>query len=120
MVMPLSWNSAPRAGTRRELPCKTMESLERSPGTRNVSCQLSSAANATVGLDPTGERLHVPTICSWALRSTRKRFLYHRVAWVVTVPLSQIVPHGRSKSVLAWFVKLVVGVLVSHFTHGPS
>src|SRR5216683_6888171 len=115
MLMPLSWNSAPNAGTRRKLPCSTMESLERSPGTRNVSCQLMSVANATVGPDPIGERLHVPTICSWALRSTSRRFLYHRVAWVVTVPLSYIVPHGRSKSLLAWFAYLVAGLLVSHF-----
>src|SRR5437773_6071634 len=88
MFMPLSWNSATNAGTRRKLPCSTMESLERSPGTRKVSCQLSSAANATVGPDPVGERLQVPSMCSWALRSTSKRFLYHRVEWVVTVPLS--------------------------------
>ena len=35
--IPLSWNPAPRAGTRRKLPCATSESLERSPGTRKIS-----------------------------------------------------------------------------------
>ena len=72
------------------------------PLARTVT-DLALLLDATVGPDPIGERLHVPTICSWALRSTSRRFLYHRVAWVVTVPLSYIVPHGRSKSLLAWF-----------------
>jgi hypothetical protein len=70
------------------VPRATFESLERAPGTRNVSRQLRSDANPTVGPDSVGERLMLPAMCCSASLLTSTRFWYQRVAWTTIVSLA--------------------------------